>query len=342
MSYKLKQDSIQGFSTKVSRLVCDRFYSANDRAEGAALMQFTKSKQANSFLVKALFEKWQEETSNLKSPYFDFEHEKVKEALKTFMNVLSGYISVKREDIEPLLTQAVKETVLITFDPVAFVQSVMARSGNISNKYIKTRKGSFKKLKSLSYVSESDFEEEFPISPEEFVEAFGMSTGDLFEEEVQSFFDQIEEEEDEEIIPVATAEPETDLVPEVMVEPEPEPEVEPQPEAVKTLVEVESEAESDTINDRFNGNGKVQTLADKLKQNTRQSLEASLNLNEKFMFINSLFEGDKQKLSEALSDLEEAGDLEGAKMKAYKYSENWDMESEEVAAFFDVIERRFD
>lgn len=340
MSYKLKQDSIQGFSSKVSRSVCDRFYSANDRAEGAALMQFTKSKQANSFLVKALFEKWQEETGNLKSPYFDFEHEKVKEALKTFMNVLSGYISVKREDIEPLLTQAVKETVLITFDPVAFVQSVMARSGNISNKYIKTRKGSFKKLKSLSYVSESDFEKDSPISPEQFVEVFGMSIGDLFEEEIQSFFDQIEEEDEEEIIPVAIPEPEPDPVPEVMAEPEPE--VESQPEAVKTLVEVESEAESDTINDRFNGNGKVQTLADKLKQNTRQSLEASLNLNEKFMFINSLFEGDKQKLSEALSDLEEAGDLEGAKMKAYKYSENWDMESEEVAAFFEVIERRFD
>ena len=85
----------------------------------------------------------------------------------------------------------------------------------------------------------------------------------------------------------------------------------------------------------------MQTLAEKLQQNTKQNLESSLNLNEKFMFINSLFDGDKQKLSEALSDLEEAGDLDEAKMKAYKYSENWDMESEEVAAFFEIIERRF-
>ena len=59
------------------------------------------------------------------------------------------------------------------------------------------------------------------------------------------------------------------------------------------------------------------------------------------MFINSLFEGDKGKLSEALSDLELAENHDEAKLKAYKYSENWDMESEEVEAFFEVIERRF-
>ncbi|MCE7995908.1 MAG: hypothetical protein HEP71_28270 [Roseivirga sp.] len=336
MSYKLKHDSIRGFSSKVSRSICDRFYDANDRADGASLMQFTKSKQANAFLVKILFEKWQDETNNLKSPYFDFKHEKVKEALKTFMNVLSGYISVKRKDIEPLLARAVEETVLITFDPVAFVQSVMARSGNISNKYIKTRKTSFKKLKSLSYVAESDFEAESPISPEEFVEVFGASTSDLFEEEVQSFFDQIEDElEEDEIIPEAIEEPVFEPEPEL----EPEPEVKPQPEPVKALVE--EEAESDTINDRFNGNGKVQTLADKLKQNTRQSLESSLNLNERIMFTNSLFSGDKQKMSEALADIEEATDLDEAKVKSYKYGETWDMESDEVAAFFEFIERRF-
>lgn len=339
MSYKLKQDSIQGFSSKVSRSICDRFYGANDRMDGAALMQLTKSKQANAFLVKALFEKWQEETENLQSPYFDFDHEKVKEALKTFMNVLSGHISVKRDDLEPLLTQAIFETVLITFDPVSYVQSVVARSGNISKKYIKTRKASFKKLESLSYVTVADFDEEFPVSPEDFVNTFGASTGDLFEEEVQSFFDQIEDEDDEdEVISVAAPAPEVQAVPEPRPEPVAEPEVQAAP--VTSLAE-ENETESDTLNDRFNGSGKVQTLADKLKQNTRQGLEASLNLNERIMFTNSLFGGDKEKMSEALTDIEEAADLDEAKVKSYKYGENWDMESDEVAAFFEFIERRF-
>ncbi|GAB5524308.1 MAG: hypothetical protein Roseis2KO_21800 [Roseivirga sp.] len=310
--------------------------------DGAALMQLTESKQANAFLVKALFEKWQEETENLQSPYFDFDHEKVKEALKTFMNVLSGYISVKREDLEPLLAQAIKETVLITFDPVAYVQSVVARSGNISKKYIKTRKSSFKKLESLSYVTAADFEEEFPESPEDFVKTFGASTSDLFEEEVQSFFDQMDDDEDEdEVITVVASEPESDLVPEVD-EPETEPISKPETQATPVIsLAEESETESDTLNDRFNGSGKVQTLADKLKQNTQQGLEASLNLNERIMFTNSLFGGDKQKMGEALADIEEAADLDEAKVKSYKYGEDWDMESDEVAAFFEFIERRF-
>lgn len=328
MSYKLKQDSIQGFSGKATGVICDQFYGTHDRVDGAALMKLTNSKQANAFLVKALFEKWQAETENLQSPYFDFEHKKVKEALKTFMNVLSGYISVKREDLEPLLEQAIKETVQITFDPVAYVQSVVARGGNISKKYIKTRKESFKKLQSLSYVTDADFDDEFPVSPEEFVKTFGARTSDLFEEEVQSFFDQIDDEEEEEmLIPVTT-------------DSTPEPVVETAPEPVNSLTE-ETEPESDTLNARFNGNGKVQTLADKLKQNTQQSLEGSLNLNERIMFTNSLFAGDKQKMSEALTDIEEASDLDEAKVKSYKYGESWDMESDEVAAFFEFIERRF-
>lgn len=336
MSYKLKQDSIEGFSSKVSGTICDGFYGTHDRMDGAALMKLTDSKQANSFLVKALFEKWQDETENLQSPYFDFGNDKVKEALKTFMNVLSGYISVKRTDLEPLLTQAIKETVLITFDPVAYVQSVVARSGTVSKKYIKTRKSSFKNLESLSYVTEADFEEEFPVSPEDFVKTFGASTSDLFEEEVQSFFDQIEEEDDEEVIAEITPEPEPDPIPEVVLDPKSE----PAPTPVMSIAE-EGEVESDTLNDRFNGNGKVQTLADKLKQNAQQSLEANLNLNERIMFTNSLFDGDKQKMGEALADIEEATDLDEAKVKSYKYGENWDMESDEVAAFFEFIERRF-
>ena len=57
--------------------------------------------------------------------------------------------------------------------------------------------------------------------------------------------------------------------------------------------------------------------------------------------MNALFGGDQQKMSEALSDIEEASDLDSAKVKSYKYGENWDMESDEVEAFLEFVERRF-
>jgi len=362
MSYKLKHDSIGGFSEKVASTLCNGFYAGKKRADGAALMKFTDSKQVNSFLVKNLFEKWQSETTSLQSPYFDFEHKVVKEALKEFMNKLSEYISVAQQDLEPLVAEAVADTVLVTFDPVAYVNKIITGSGSLSLKYIKARKASFKQLKSLSAVSASDFDEEPPISPEDFVNAFGMDVSDLFEEESLSFFDRQDDDEDEELVikaeeviapevPVAP-EPEAAPDPEPVYRPEPMSASEPEPEALQTKEDItESEATiesseqsngtSETLNDRFNRPAKVETLADKLHKSKKKSLEDSLNLNEKFMFINSLFEGDKGRMSEALSDVDQAADHDEAKVKAYKYGENWDMESEEVEAFFDLIERRF-
>lgn len=303
MSYKLKQGTIQGFSEKAAGAICDRFYAKKKRADGSVLMKFTESEQVNAFLVQTLFEKWQQETLRLQSPYFDFDHELVKEALKTFMNKLSEHISVARQDLQPLLAEAIADTVLITFDPVAYVEKRTADSGRLILKYIKTRKTSFKQLKSLSDISLADFDEQPPIEPQAFAAALGMDTEALFEEESLSFFDWHDEEEKKEA--------------------------------------VSESGSSETLNDRFNPDTKLETLADKLQKGKKKRLEDSLNLNEKFMFTNALFSGDKQRMSEALADLDQTESHDEAKMKAIKYSESWDMESEEVKAFFDLIERRF-
>lgn len=303
MSYKLKQGAIQGFSEKAASAICDQFYAEKKRADGPVLMKFTESEQVNAFLVQTLFEKWQQETLRLQSPYFNFDHEVVKEALKTFMNKLSEYISVARQDLQPLLAEAIADTVLITFDPVAYVEKRAADSGRLILKYIKTRKNSFEQLKSLSGISLADFDEHPPIEPQAFAAALGMDTEALFEEESLSFFDWHDEEEKKEA--------------------------------------VSESGSSETLNDRFNPDTKLETLADKLKKCKKKHLEGSLNLNEKFMFTNALFSGDKQRMSEALADLDQAESHDEAKMKAIKYSESWDMESEEVKAFFDLIERRF-
>ena len=322
MSYKLKQGAIQGFSERAAGAICDRFYAEKKRADGPVLMKFTESEQVNAFLVQTLFEKWQEETLRLQSPYFDFDHELVKEALKTFMNKLSEHISVARQDLQPLLAEAIADTVLITFDPVAYVQKRAADSGRLILKYIKTRKASFKQLKSLSDISPADFDEEPPVEPKAFVTALGMDTKALFEEESLSFFDRHEAEEERELSVESGA----------VMETVPEPKVEKL---------VQKEVVSETLNDRLNPGTKPETLADKLKKGQKKRLEDSLNLNEKFMFTNALFSGDKQRMSEALADLDQAESHDEAKMKAIKYSESWDMENEEVEAFFDLIERRF-
>ena len=327
MSYKLKQGAIQGFSEKAAGAICDQFYTEKKRAEGSVLMKFTGSGQVNAFLVQTLFEKWQQETLRLQSPYFDFDHELVKEALKTFMNKLSEHISVARQDLEPLLAEAIADTVLITFDPVAYVEKRAADSGRLILKYIKTREASFKQLKTLSGISAADFDESPPIEPEAFAGSLGMDLAALFEEEPLSFFDRHEAEEERKLSVESGSVMET--VPELKAEKPVQKEATSEPGC------------SETLNDRFNPGTKAETLADKLQKGKKKRLEDNLNLNEKFMFTNALFSGDKQRMSEALADLDQAESHDEAKMKAIKYSESWDMESEEVEAFFDLIERRF-
>lgn len=65
-----------------------------------------------------------------------------------------------------------------------------------------------------------------------------------------------------------------------------------------------------SLNDRF----KQETveLADKLKQTHNKDLKDLFELNERFTFINELFEGDSDHFNKTLKDLERCGSLEEA------------------------------
>ena len=361
MSYKLKQDSIPGFSAEAAAIVCDNFFGSHERATGKSLTSMTRSEQANAFLIKSLLDQWRVEMRQLKSPYFDFEHKKVQKALKEFMNVLSHHISVAREDLEPLVKAAIHDTILVTFLPEVYLDELRKARAKLPLKHIKVRKAAF-----TTFADKQDktaLKGEAPISAEDFTALFGLDTKQLFEKETENFFDSLDIDEEEDVVlapeeevpvveapvaeaPVAEAPVIEEPVFEAAVEPEPEVAPVESPVVVEDVlnsepVATDAKAEGETINDRFNGNGKKQTLADKLKQKVQKGIESSLTLNEKIMFVNSLFEGDKAKMTEALADLDTASDLDEAKVKAYKYGENWDMESDAVEAFFEVIENRY-
>ena len=118
--------------------------------------------------------------------------------------------------------------------------------------------------------------------------------------------------------------------------------VEPEPERpIEVPKPVEEKPIAGTINDQFQGGTKGLTLAEKLQQGMKKSIESGLTLNEKFMFQNSLFGGDAAKMREALKVLDTATDLNDALNKANAFNQGWDMESEEIEAFMGVLERRF-
>ncbi|MEJ7658674.1 MAG: hypothetical protein WKG07_03140 [Hymenobacter sp.] len=76
-------------------------------------------------MLKQLLSRWQQEASALRSPYFDFEAAPVRAALGQFMNVLSRHIRLGRAALEPLLAQAVADTLALATDPAAAFERLL-------------------------------------------------------------------------------------------------------------------------------------------------------------------------------------------------------------------------
>lgn len=122
MEYKLNQQAIEAYSLKITQKLSDDFFSKNLTISGQQILQFSKIEQLNLFIISTLFEKWKDETSKLKSPFFNFESTDVKTALKSFMNVLSKNIVVKRADFDPLVRNAVADTICLVLAPYLFIK----------------------------------------------------------------------------------------------------------------------------------------------------------------------------------------------------------------------------
>ena len=109
-------------------------------------------------------------------------------------------------------------------------------------------------------------------------------------------------------------------------------------EPVKKAEEIKS------INDKFSSQAEKQTLADKLGQQPIQDLTKSIGLNQKFLFMNDLFEAENQKYKEAIEIINNFSDFTSA--NAYINENlvsqlNWDLESVSAQKFIEIVKRRF-
>lgn len=108
--------------------------------------------------------------------------------------------------------------------------------------------------------------------------------------------------------------------------------------------DIEKKEDSISINDKFSSNAEQPTLADKLSKQPIQDLTKSIGLNQKFLFMNDLFEGENQKYKEAIETINnfsafiEAEEYINNNLK-YKY--NWDVDGVSTQKFMDLIKRRF-
>jgi hypothetical protein len=366
MTIQINSNYLENYSTEYTHLVCDQFFAGRQYSTGQDIIQLTSSTQVNFFIIKSLFELWQEELAKLKSsPYFDYRDIAVHDALTQFMNVLSRRIKVERSNLEPLIKTAVTQAIQVATDPVSFYQNEVrkAHSGKI-NDFLKENKKYYKwhdKVVSFlidktgfghdsdSYLRAIAANYQVVKDSLESVNLLLATLGDIKAFDVDlylgqveviadtkpsisvdaadgSFFDAVEKEQ-----PTITSAP---LVSEPTIPSE------------KVAVVVEKSS--------FSSNG-GQLNASRLKaQFATESyrgmkgiigeLSESLALNQRFMFTKELFDGNADLLRHGLKSIDEAGSFEAAVdlINSRFVSElGWEIDSDPVQEFLQLVYRKY-
>ncbi|PIQ20150.1 MAG: hypothetical protein COW65_16700 [Cytophagales bacterium CG18_big_fil_WC_8_21_14_2_50_42_9] len=385
MEHKYNQLSIEQYSNNLAKLLCDRYFVSNQTISGQQLVSFSPVKQVNLFIIQELLRRWNQEMANLRSPYFDFENEEVKEALVQFMNILSRKISIKRPHFEPLLVKAITDTFLWVLDPAKiFDEKFLQGQDEISGVKLQTH---------LKYIQIN----------REYVRQFleGLALGNLPHGNVLNQFrtyllrntsdpnalnNLIGEfnallplqRSDIENTPVMPAAPDKEAVPpapaffsereraapapEIIFPKAPEPTyvppvntptppaILPHPQSVREPVMPEPKLneryrveQAPSLNDRL-AKPAATNLAESQMGAKIESLKESISINQRFGFINELFNGENMEYHTAIKTLDEFQDAESARNYvtqdlASRY--NWSKKEEHVNKLLRLIERKF-
>lgn len=368
MTAQINGNYLEKYAISYSEMVCDQFFSNRKFITGQEILQLTPCVQVNFFIIKRLFELWQEELGKLKgSPYFDYRDIAVYEALTQFMNVLSRRIKVERIHLEGILQDAVQDAIQVATDPLTYFQNELAKApaGKI-NEYLKENKKYFKwnEMLVIGLIDKAgiglDFEhyqqavlanfqslKESLDSPKELL----ASLADTLVFDLEEYWGQSTDLEESEEVNVPEFEAEEESLQFELGE-----EVEEQDvliqlpeESLQTLHPEKSEAIASTS---ATGKGldaaHLQALfaseSYKGMKGILGELTESLSLNQRFMFTKELFDGNSDLLRHALKSVDELSTFEAAVQlinSRFVVELGWDIESEEVREFMQQVYRKF-
>ena len=117
----------------------------------------------------------------------------------------------------------------------------------------------------------------------------------------------------------------------------------PRPEeAAKTPLDLFSTAPPETLGDTLKPSGKP-ALADSLQMNSVNDLREAIGINDKFLFINELFNGDLQRYNKVIDELNSFSGLLGAQtyLTELQVQYQWDENGTAYQKLNMVLERKF-
>lgn len=322
MDEKISLEAIALYSDAYAEKVLKKAFASQEKISGKEILTLCNVQQINLFIVRELFKAWKEEVKKLKSPYFDYEHADVKEALDNYMGVLSKNISIGYQHFGPLLKKAVSQTVLVVLDPYDYFSMLISGTNNKMDvpafreeiKYLKINKAPLEKL--LERLEEKKIKE---ISGNE---AFAVL--DQILEEVNFTPDDVEDY----VQKFSSVEP---LDPEKFY-------FKKLHDPVKSNNQDKGTNQKTTVHDTL-GSTQKPTLIENYQK--IQRIKERLTINQKFMFTKVLFQGDFESFSKTIDELDSQSDMTSALQYLEKLYKNWDKESEEFHEFMEMVEKRF-
>ncbi|MCU0429434.1 MAG: hypothetical protein MUF42_05630 [Cytophagaceae bacterium] len=359
---KLDLPKIESYSQAFAEKVCADFYQG-DRGTitGQDILKLTNSEQVNYFVLKNLFERWKEEASRLRSPYFDFEQDEVRDALSVFMNKLSKHIQVRKEFFKPLLVKAVADSLAYINHPHDFLKVEFCGKPIVSAQEVREKEKYFRHNKFLvqAFSKKIQLSGKAGVAQQEAL-TFLTEAFKNYEMSLEPVQKQLEAFQKILKLPFAETSIESeDLIEKkVPVSLEPSKENFPSMDKKNTnplLEPFKEENSHETLNDLF-AKGKQLTLNEILVQKEQETLltksrkskihelRASIPINLRYIFINELFKGSQDDYLLAVSQIDRSESYESAlniiaQVYAKKY--DWDPEKSEVREFYELVERRF-
>lgn len=315
MENTLNKNAIKLYADQWAAKACNEFFSQKEVINGEEVKSFTKVKQVNYFILQELLELWNSEMEQLKSPYFDFDHEEVAQALKNFMNILSRHIAVSREHFEPLVGRGVYSTLVILFSPFDYFleQIASAGEGKFSSEVFRKKNKYIVINADLAHAFANKIAEEQPADQKEAARLFEQvcTEIDVMPEDYTSYLSQLNE--------LHQADPE-EFLEENSVD-----------KAKKSFEKDESKENSEPEKVFTHSFESIHLLQD------------AITLNQKFMFQKELFNEDSaeyHRVIKTIDELESYNDVVSF-LKPYIEKYKWDVETEEVMEFFDLVAKRF-
>jgi hypothetical protein len=356
MDEKISLEAIALYGDSYADKVLKGFFSGKATITGPEILTLSPIQQVNLFVISELFKAWKDETQKQKSAYFDYSHPEVKDALNTFMSVLSNHIAIDQSHFAPLFRKAVSQTLLVIFDPYDFFSLLVAGKTNKLElvsfreeiKYLRINKAPLEKM--LARLEEKKITEipgneafavldqvleEVNFTPED-LDPYISKFSSVVPLDPASFYVKGQDAPQPVIHEnkVTRQEQTNTVVQENRVTTHENKIVVEQ----KRVVIQENKVTEPTINERMN-KVKQPAVLDNLRKISK--IRDILSINQKFMFTKVLFYGDFESFSRAIDELDQLSDMNEALNYLEQHSSAWDRDSKEFHEFMELVEKRF-